>query len=55
MDNEKLSGILTCEDIETLLDPVTYVGLATSMVERVLEQTAAAGWLEPAGSEEADG
>ena len=53
--NEELAGVLTGEDIETLLDPITYLGLATSMVERVLAQTRAAGWLELEGSEAVDG
>jgi adenylosuccinate lyase len=55
MGNKKLAGVLTKKDIETLLDPITYVGFAASMAERVLEQTRAAGWLEPTGSEEAGG
>jgi len=50
MENEKLDGVLTCEDLETLLDPIASLGLATTVVERLLKQTRATGWLEQSGS-----
>lgn len=46
MENQNLDGVLASEDLETLLDPIAYLGLATSIVERVLTQTRESGWLE---------
>jgi adenylosuccinate lyase len=34
-------------ELRALLDPTTYVGLAPEIVERVLGETKAAGWLTP--------
>ena len=50
LNREELVGVLNSEDIDELLDPITYIGMATSMVDRVLSQTRAAGWLEEAES-----
>ena len=50
LNREELVGVLNSEDIDGLLDPITYIGMATSMVDRVLSQTRAAGWLEEAES-----
>jgi adenylosuccinate lyase len=55
LNSEELAGVLTGENIETLLDPLTYVGLATSMVEQELAQTRAAGWLELERADEGNG
>ena len=55
LNREELAGVLTGEDIETLLDPVTYIGLATSIVERELARARTAGWLKLEGTEYVDG
>jgi adenylosuccinate lyase len=39
-------GALGRDELRALLDPTTYVGLAPAIVERVLAQTKAAGWME---------
>ena len=54
MENRKLHGLFTSEELAALLDPGAYLGLAASIVERVLAQTRAAGWLEPSASEKVD-
>ena len=41
----KVQGALSGEELRALLDPTTYVGLAPEIVDRVLAETKAAGWL----------
>lgn len=41
----KVQGALGGEELRALLDPTTYVGLAPEIVDRVLAETKAAGWL----------
>jgi adenylosuccinate lyase len=36
---------LGAQELRALLDPTTYVGLAPEIVDRVLAETKAAGWL----------
>lgn len=45
MQNEQVRAALTPEELRKLLDPTTYVGLAPQIVDQVLAQTRAAGWL----------
>jgi adenylosuccinate lyase len=37
---------LASDELQALLDPTTYVGLAPAIVERVLDQTRASGWIK---------
>jgi adenylosuccinate lyase len=41
----QVQGALGREELRALLDPTTYVGLAPEIVDRVLAETRAAGWL----------
>jgi adenylosuccinate lyase len=36
---------LAADELRALLDPTTYVGLAPEIVDRVLAETRAAGWI----------
>jgi len=36
---------LGTEELRALLDPTTYVGLAPEIVDRVLAETKASGWI----------
>ncbi len=42
----QVEGALARDELHALLDPTTYVGLAPAIVERVLGETKAAGWLD---------
>jgi adenylosuccinate lyase len=44
--DERVRQALTREELAALLDPATYVGLAPQIVERVLAETRASGWLD---------
>ncbi len=46
MENSRVDDALTTEELQSLLDPTTYVGLAPAIVERVLAETRASGWIE---------
>jgi adenylosuccinate lyase len=46
MADPQAKGALGRDELRALLDPTTYVGLAPAIVERVLAQTKAAGWIE---------
>ncbi len=46
MANPRVRGALGTEELHALLDPTTYVGLAPMIVERVLTETRAAGWIK---------
>ena len=46
MENPQVKVALGSEDLQSLLDPTTYVGLAPAIVERVLTETRAAGWIK---------
>jgi adenylosuccinate lyase len=35
------------EELDKLLDPTTYVGLAPAIVERILAETTRSGWIHP--------
>jgi adenylosuccinate lyase len=41
----QVRGALGGEELRALLDPTTYVGLAPEIVDRVLAETKAAGWI----------
>ena len=41
----QVQGALGAQELRDLLDPTTYVGLAPEIVDRVLAETKAAGWL----------
>jgi adenylosuccinate lyase len=45
MADAKVQGALGGEELRALLDPTTYVGPAPEIVDRVLAETKAAGWL----------
>jgi adenylosuccinate lyase len=46
MADPQAKGALGREELRALLDPTTYVGLAPEIVERVLAQAKASGWME---------
>jgi adenylosuccinate lyase len=46
MENPRVGQALSREELDALLDPTTYVGLAPEIVERVLAETRAAGWIK---------
>ena len=46
MENPRVKDALGNEELSALLDPTTYVGLAPAIVERVLAQTRASGWIK---------
>jgi adenylosuccinate lyase len=45
MDNKKVSDALSAEELRAALDPTTYVGHAPAIVERVVAQQRANGWM----------
>jgi len=45
MQSEEARHALGGDELKSLLDPTTYVGLAPAIVDRVLAQTRAAGWI----------
>jgi len=47
MADPQVKAALGRDELRALLDPTTYVGLAPQIVERVLAETKAAGWMEP--------
>jgi adenylosuccinate lyase len=44
MEHPQAKGALSTDELNALLDPTTYVGLAPAIVDRVLATTRAAGW-----------
>jgi adenylosuccinate lyase len=46
MENPRVKAALGSDELQSLLDPTTYVGLAPTIVERVLAETRASGWIE---------
>ena len=45
MDNKKVSDALSTDELRAALDPTTYTGHAPEIVDRVLAQQRANGWL----------
>jgi adenylosuccinate lyase len=45
MRNPQVKAALGPDELNALLDPTTYVGPAPAIVERVLAETRASGWL----------
>ena len=45
MRDPQVKAALGTDELNALLDPTTYVGPAPAIVERVLAETRAAGWL----------
>ena len=45
MANAEVKGALGKKELDALLDPTTYVGLAPAIVDRVLAETRASGWI----------
>jgi adenylosuccinate lyase len=45
MESPQAKGAIGTEELQALLDPTTYVGLAPAIVERVLAATRASGWI----------
>jgi adenylosuccinate lyase len=45
MADAQAQKALGAQELRALLDPTTYVGLAPEIVDRVLAETKAAGWL----------
>ena len=46
MQNARVAAALTVEELRRLLDPTTYVGLAPQIVDKVLADAKASGWLD---------
>lgn len=46
MENTKVREALSKEELRAALDPTTYIGLAPEIVDGVLEQARADGWLD---------
>ena len=46
MQDQRVAGALTPEELSKALDPTTYVGLAPRIVDQVLAATRASGWLD---------
>jgi adenylosuccinate lyase len=46
MQDPRVAAALTPEELRKALDPTTYVGLAPQIVDNVLAQTRASGWLD---------
>ncbi len=44
--DKRIGNALSREELRELLDPTTYVGLAPQIVDNVLAQTRASGWLD---------
>src|SRR5262249_3685908 len=47
LQHPQAKAALTAEEVAALLDPTTYVGLAPAIVDGVLAETPAAGWIGP--------
>jgi len=45
MQDQRVAAALTPEELRKALDPTTYVGLAPQIVDNVLAQTRASGWV----------
>jgi adenylosuccinate lyase len=45
MQDKRVAAALTPEELRKVLDPTTYVGLAPQIVDEVLAQTRASGWI----------
>jgi len=45
-EDERVGDALSREELRELLDPTTYIGLAPQIVDHVLAQTRASGWLD---------
>ena len=46
MQDKRVAGALTPQELRAVLDPTTYVGLAPQIVDEVLAQTKKSGWLD---------
>jgi adenylosuccinate lyase len=46
MKNPRVAAALTAPELKQVLDPATYVGLAPGIVDKVLAETRASGWLD---------
>jgi adenylosuccinate lyase len=46
LQNGKVKAVLTADALRAVLDPATYVGHAPQIVDRVLAETRASGWLD---------
>jgi adenylosuccinate lyase len=46
MQDKRVAAALTPGELRKALDPTTYVGLAPQIVDRVLAETRASGWLD---------
>jgi adenylosuccinate lyase len=46
MQDQRVAAALTPAELKKVLDPTTYVGLAPEIVDNVLAQTRASGWLD---------
>ena len=46
-EHPQAKGALGAEELDKLLDPTTYVGLAPAIVERILVETTKSGWIHP--------
>jgi adenylosuccinate lyase len=46
MQDQRVAAALTPGELRKVLDPTTYVGLAPQIVDQVLAETRASGWLD---------
>ncbi len=46
MQDKRVAAALTPAELRKVLDPTTYVGLAPQIVDRVLAEAKASGWLD---------
>jgi len=46
MQDRRVAAALNADELRQVLDPTTYVGLAPQIVDRVLAEAKASGWLE---------
>jgi adenylosuccinate lyase len=46
MENAKVRGAMSADELRAALDPTTYIGHAEQIVERVLSQQKQSGWLD---------
>ncbi len=45
MENPRVRAALSDDELKMVLDPTTYIGLAPQIVDHVLAQNRASGWL----------
>ena len=46
MEDKKVSAAMSVEELRAVLDPTTYIGHAPAIVDRVLAEQQASGWMD---------